>query len=69
MRVRRWTHAGCNEGVGALDGELRTCEAQHVLPSGGLREERAGGKSVPMHDEGVRVLLGRKCWTETFTMK
>lgn len=69
MRVRGGTHAWGNEGVGALDGELRTCEAQHVLRGSGLRKERAGGKGIPMHDErSVRVLLERSAG-QTFTVR
>jgi hypothetical protein len=31
MGVRRWVHPRGNERVGAFDGELRACEAEHIL--------------------------------------
>jgi hypothetical protein len=52
MRMWGRVHARCDERVGTLDGELRACESKHVLRRGRLRQERAGGESVPMHSEG-----------------
>jgi hypothetical protein len=51
MGVRRGVHAGSDERIGALDGELRACKSKHVLRRGRLRQERASGKGVPMHGE------------------
>lgn len=51
MGVRRWVHPWGNERVSALEGELRACEAEHVLRRGRLRQERACGESVPIHGE------------------
>jgi hypothetical protein len=41
--VRGRAHAGVDERIGTLDGELGASESKHVLRRGRLRQERASG--------------------------
>jgi hypothetical protein len=49
VQVRRVSLARIDEGVDAVDDELRAREAQHVLGYGALRQQRGGNDGCQLH--------------------
>jgi hypothetical protein len=65
MRVWRGSLAGVDQRISSFDGELRACEAKHVLRKDALRQQRASDDGRPDHDDNsttnsLRVVVTTK---------